>query len=157
MNNQREAGFTLMETLVTLFIASLLIFMPLLSIENLTESIQIDLFFRELTSNVTLMQNHAILAGEKMIVEFIPQDNLIRFKNDTVSSGKSHPLYREMSLAESPCEIVGNSYGQIIFYENTGTISSRGAWNTYFDTSKGRYRLIFWLGSGRFEIQKIET
>lgn len=157
MKNEKEAGFTLIETLVTLFVASLLILMPFISIEKVTESVQIDLFFRELASNITLMQNHAILAGEKMIIEFIPQNNMIRFKNKAAVNDTAHPLYREMYLQEGIYEFIDESYGQVSFYEYTGNISSRGGWTTYFKTSKGLYKLVFWLGSGRFEIQKINS
>lgn len=155
MENQKEAGFTLIETLITLLIVSLLMLMPVLSIEKITESIQIDLFFRELSSNITLMQNHAILTGEKMVIEFVPRDNLIRFKEDTGNLGTTHPLYREMILQEGLYELNGNYYGQVAFFEYTGNISSKNGWTTHIKTSKGLYKLVFWLGSGRFEIQKV--
>lgn len=157
MNKEREAGFTLIETLITLLIVSLLMLMPVLSIDKMTESIQIDLFFRELTSNITLMQNHAILTGEQMVIEFIPKSNVIRFKSDAVLNENDHPLYREMHLQEGLYEFSSDWYGQVVFYGNTGNISSRGGWTTYFETSKGLYKLVFWLGSGRFEIQKIKS
>lgn len=156
MKNHSEAGFTLIEMMLTLFVVSLLLFMPVLSIEKITESIQIDLFFRELSSNITLMQNHAILTGEKMVIEFSPKNNLIRFSNDSVIEDTIHPLYREMHLKEGVCAFTGNGYGKVVFYGNTGNISASNAWSTHFQTSKGIYKLVFWLGSGRFEIQKIQ-
>lgn len=158
MQNQNEAGFTLIETLITVLVISLLMLMPVLSIKNITESIQVDLFFRELTSNITIMQNHAILTGEKMKIEFVPRDNLIRFNGKADSSDAStHPLYREMHLQEGLYEFVGESYGQVFFYGHSGNISSRNGWTKLIQTSKGRYNLVFWLGSGRFEIQKVSS
>lgn len=157
MKNKNEAGFTLIETLVTLLIASLLMLLPILSLEKITENMQIDLFFRELSSNITLMQNHAILTGHKMVVEFVPRDNLIRFKEDKSSLGSTHPMYREMHLQEGVYEFYGNDYGQVAFNGWTGNITSKNAWTTYIQTSKGLYKIVFWLGSGRFEIQKLSS
>lgn len=155
MDNPNEAGFTLIETLVTLCIVSLFMSLPVLSIKNMSERIQIDLFFRELSSNITLVQNHAMLTGEQMVIEFIPQDNIIRFKQDIGSSGLDHPLFREIHLQEGLYELHGNTYHQITFHGYTGHISSKRGWTTHLDTSQGVYKLIFWLGSGRFEIQKL--
>ena len=39
-----EKGFTLLETILVLMITSSLLLFPVLSIENITESVQIDLF-----------------------------------------------------------------------------------------------------------------
>lgn len=155
MEKNREAGYTLIETLLTLFVASLLIFLPVLSIDKITESIQIDLFFRELTSNITLMQNHAILTGDKMEVEFIPKENLIRFKEDKRNVDSTNLTYKEMHLQEGLYEFWGTDYGQVAFTGHTGNITSKNGWTTYIMTSQGLYKIVFWLGSGRFEIQKL--
>lgn len=157
MENQKESGFTLIETLLTLFVASLLIFIPVLSIEKITESIEIDLFFRELSSNITLMQNHAILTGHKTVVEFVPRDNLIRFREDRGSESSTHLKYREIPLQEGLYEFYGDDYGEVAFNGYTGNIISKNGWTTYIKTSKGLYKLVFWLGSGRFEIQKFNS
>lgn len=158
MEIQKEAGFTLIETLITVLVISLLMLTPVLSIKNITESIQVDLFFRELTSNITMMQNHAILTGEQMIIEFLPQNHLIRFNSKAgSSSGSTHPLYREMHLEKGVYEFFGEGYGQVSFYGHTGNISSRSGWTKLIHTSKGLYNLVFWLGSGRFEIQKVSS
>lgn len=156
MKSHREAGFTFIETLLTLFIVSLLMFVPILSIEKITESIQIDLFFRELSSTITMMQNHAILTGRNVVIEFLPRENLIRFKEDKVIVDSTHSTYREIILEEGLYEFNGSGYGQVIFNGHTGNITSVDGWTTHFKTSKGLYKLIFWLGSGRFEIQKIK-
>lgn len=157
MNSKKEAGFTLIETLLTVFIISLLMLMPVLSLKNITESIQVDLFFKELTSNITLVQNHSMLTGEAMRIEFIPRDNLIRFNSRDRGNDSTHPLYREMHLEGGLYELIGNEYGEVIFYGDTGNISARNGWTRLVQTAKGRYNLVFWLGSGRFEIQKINS
>lgn len=157
MKRNTEAGFTLIETLITLLIASLLMLLPLLSLEKVTETMQIDLFFRELSSNITLMQNYAILTGHQMVVEFVPRENLIRFREDKSSLGSTHPMYREMHLQEGVYEFYGDDYGRVEFNGWTGNIASINGWTTYIHTSNGLYKVVFWLGSGRFEIQKVRS
>src|SRR5699024_10630316 len=75
-----EKGFTLLETILVLMITSSLLLFPVLSIENVTESIQIDLFFRELTSKITNMQSYAILRDQTTDIQFNPEENTIKFR-----------------------------------------------------------------------------
>lgn len=153
--DRKEAGFTLIETLITLLLTSLLIFMPILSIDKITESIQIDLFFRELSSTITMMQNHAILTGDRTTVEFIPGNNLIKFKVYNADYNSNHPLNSEIYLEEGLYEIYGNGYNRVTFHGYTGNIAVFDQkWTTNFNTSKGLYRVVFQLGSGRFDIRK---
>lgn len=152
----KEDGFTLVESLITLLITSLLIFLPILSIDQMIHSIEVDMFFRELSSNITLMQNHAILAGENTAIEFVPRANLIRFKAYDGGYDSNHPLNRELVLDDSICKFYGNEYQTIYFKGNTGNISvAFDRWRIKFETDKALYELVFKIGSGRFDIRKI--
>lgn len=153
---KNEAGFTLVESLITLFISSLLIILPVLSIDQLIDTIEIDMFFRELSSNISLMQNHAILSGENTIVEFIPRENKIKFKIYDGSYDSNHPLNHEITLSDSICSFYGNDHQTIYFQSDTGNISvAFNRWRVKFKTKNGLYELVFKLGSGRFDIRKI--
>lgn len=155
MKNKQEDGFTLVETLITLFITSLFFLMPILAFDQVMENMQINLFFRELSSNITLMQNHAILSGKKTMVEFVPQANVIRFKEHDVDGSSDHPINREIHLQEGIYELQSSNYRQVIFHGETGNIAvSNHKWRTVFTTSNGSYELVFQLGSGRFDIRK---
>ena len=152
---KQEKGFTLVETLITLLITSLLILLPSLSISKMTRSIEIDLFFRELSSHITMMQNHAILSNETTKVEFSPKMNIIRFKVNN-GYGLVHPLDGEISLDGRGCKFYGEEFQAVEFKKNTGNISVlAGYWRIKFETNKGLYELVFKLGSGRFDIRKI--
>lgn len=151
-----EKGFTLVETLITLLIAAFLLLLPVLSLQQTIRNTAVDMFFRELSSNITLMQNHAILAGENTMVEFAPRANVIRFKVLNADSGSNHPLDREISLAESPCEFVGTEFQTVYFKRDTGNIAMMyDRWRIKFQTDVGVYELVFKIGSGRFDIRKI--
>ncbi len=155
MEDNREAGFTLIESLVVLFVVSLLLFMPILSIHRVVESIKIDLFFRELSSNITLMQNHAILNGEQTRIEFSPSQNSIRFRVLGSKKGSHHPLNQTIDLGEESYKLQGTGYRQVTFYAHTGNISiTDRQWRFNIETTQGIYELVFQIGSGRFDIRK---
>lgn len=155
MKNKNEEGFTLIETLITLFITSVFFLMPILAFDQVIENMKVALFFRELSSNITLMQNHAILSGKKTVIEFVPQENIIRFKEYDVDESANHPINRELYLEEGIYELQSPSYRQIIFHGETGNIAvSNHRWRTAFITGNGSYELVFQLGSGRFDIRK---
>lgn len=157
--NKKEKGFTLIDSLVTLFILSLLTIIPIFSIEKITESIQTDLFFRELTSSITLMQNHALLADERTEVQFYPEQAMIRFKvyNGT-SSYEQHPLDHTLYLDSAITTFKDKKQKNVTFRSGSGNISIReeDGWTIYFNSLKGEYALVFQIGSGRFEVRQNE-
>lgn len=145
-----ESGFTLLETLLVLIITSSLILLPVLSIDKMVESTQTELFFRELSSRITMMQNHSILNGEKTSIDFFPnEDHFIRFG---VDGNSKHPLNGRMYLDKSLMEFTGRDYQKFSFAGDTGTIN--GMETIRFKTSQGTYKLTYLLGSGRVGIEK---
>lgn len=153
--NKNEAGFTLIELMITLFMTSLLIFIPVLSIDKMVEKTQVDLFFRELHSNITLMQNHAMLTGERATVEFYPRDKIIKFRTYNDTQDSSHLLNSEMLLEEGMYDLLGHEHERVTFHGQSGNISVyKNKWRFNFKTSQGPYELVFQLGSGRFDIRK---
>lgn len=149
----KEAGFTLLESVLILLITASLILIPVLSIDKMVETVQVDLFFRELSSNITMMQNHSVLSGESTEILFRPYDSghQIRFR---VYGDSSHPLSKTMYLDESFYSLTSKSGSQFSFYGDTGNITTSDTIG--FQTAKGKYELTHWLGSGRFAIDKVE-
>lgn len=146
-----QEGFTLLESVLILLITVSLILIPALSIDKMVETVQVDLFFRELSSNITLMQNHSILNGEKTEVRFRPYKSGHRIEF-LVNSDSTSPLNKTIYLDESLYYFSMNNGREIIFGQ-TGNISTAG--NVSFTTSKGEYKLTYLLGSGRFAIDKV--
>ncbi len=147
---KNESGFVLIELTVVLLIVSIMILIPTLSIDKMIESTQVDSFFQELSANVTLMQNHAILNDEATQVQFYKgsKGDVIDFK---VIGSSEHPLNRKMVL-DSEHYSLSTSLADFRFLKGTGNISKSGTVN--FNTSKGSYSFTYWLGSGRFEIRQ---
>lgn len=151
MKNNEE-GFTLVETVLMLMVTAILLFIPVLSIDKMLETVQVDLFFRELSADITLMQNHSILNGYDTNVRFRPYESGHRIefivRNDTSSS-----LNKIVYLDENLYYFSGKSGTDFSFYKDTGRITQTGS--RRFTTVKGRYDLTYWLGSGRFAINKV--
>jgi len=146
---KKQAGFTLLESLLILIITAGLLLLPTLSIDQMTDSIQIDLFFRELTAKMTMMHNHTLLHNEGTSVQFAPSNELIRFR---VAGDSTHPLNTEISLADKPYSLERIDYHAFSFKAVTGNISRSDS--IHFNTTEGNYRLTYLLGSGRFYVQK---
>ncbi|MDN6162457.1 MAG: hypothetical protein L0I79_06760 [Atopostipes sp.] len=146
----------MVETLITLLISSFLIFLPVLSISQVVHSVETDLFFRELNSNIKMMQSHAVLEGENTSIEFIPKQNSIRFKVFSKDYSANHPLNRTIELEETNFTFYGDKYLSFYFAANTGNLSvTDNHWRVRFKGKKALYELVFKLGSGRFEVKKI--
>lgn len=149
LNLKNQEGFTLIETLIVLLVSSLLLLMPTLSLGRLIEDLEINLFFHELTSNLTLMQNQAIMGGHGTKVRFYGENEKDRISFE-VNSG--HPLNRVMVLDKPYYRLVENGVKDFRFKEGTGNITASSTVKIY--TTQGEYKLTYLLGSGRFDIKK---
>ncbi len=149
---KNEEGFTLLETLIVLLVSSLLLMVPTLSMSKMVERMEIDLFFRELTSNITLMQNHSILSGDRTKISFYVErrGDIIDF----VAAGTNHPLNRRMYLDSPHYRFKSPSSEYFRFNGGTGNITKSDT--VLFLTSQGEYKLTYLLGSGRFDIKEVK-
>lgn len=146
-----EKGFTLLETLLVLMITSSLLLFSVLSIKNVTETIQIDLFFRELTSKITNMQTHAILHDQTTDIQFYPQNNVIKFR--VVDANAQNEFLKETWELDNPYyRLSGTSIKEFAFKKGSGNITKSD--RIYIHTTKGEYELVYLMGSGRFEIRE---
>lgn len=151
--SKNESGFTLVETLLVLFIIGCTFLIPVLAIDKMIEQTTVDLFFRELTGNLTMMQNHAVLNGEGTMVSFSnDKDNGAEFIKYSVRQQPSHPLNKQQMLNTDYYSFRNKEPKVIYFKSHSGNISESG--NVRFRSVNGDYRLIFWLGSGRIEVTR---
>ena len=147
-----EEGFTLIETLIVLFIISLTLIIPVLSINEMIENMRIELFFRELTTDITLMQNHTILTGEATNITYSSTtgDSRIRFH---VISQPNHPIERTTIIDPKIGRF--NTQMRITIKHNSRTGNSSQFGTIAFFMKTGRYDLKYYIGSARFEIEKV--
>jgi len=142
-------GFTLLETLVVLFLVSILVGFPILSVQKAQESVRIKLFIEELSSGITLIQNHAIMNGEATTFQVKSSSDNIHFR---IYGKPSHPLNFTISPPEE-VQLIGGTK-RYIFKSHSGNI---GKYETFsINTSEGVYDFVFQMGSGRFYVRKKE-
>lgn len=152
--NKSEDGFTLVETLLVLFIVSCTFLIPVLAIDRMIEQTTVDLFFRELTGNITMAHTHAVVNGDPTKIEFFKDGNFDHI-NFSVIQQPNHPLSKQMVLNRDYYYFHNRNQTIITFKRHTGNIS--GSVNIRFGSVNGDYRLTYWLGSGRFEITRTST
>lgn len=146
-----EEGFTLLETLLVLMVVSMLLSFPVIKINDALQTIQIDLFFRELSAKMTQYQTHAMLSGQDVEIRFIPGTQEIYFNKR--EEGTETLLEEEIWKLNSPYyELTKGAAKRITFKEYTGNITNAGY--VPFKTVEGRYRLYHQMGSGRFDIRE---
>src|SRR5699024_4016362 len=146
-----EDGFTLIETLLVLMITSILLLFPVLSIQRVIESKQLDLYFRELTPKITQRQTHAILHNQTTDIKFNPQTNMVYFRideytiqdNNLGETWENDSPYYDLSRTDTK---------EFAFKKGTGNITKSNRID--INTTKGKYELVYLMGSGRFEIRK---
>lgn len=144
---KEENGFTLIESLTVLSLVGIFLLIPVIPFNKMESEIEISLFLEELQSNITLMQNEAILNNEWTEVQMRPQGRKIVFK---VIGKQNHTSNRSITLPDT-IEILGG-YKSYRFLSKSG---NQGNLNrTRFRVGDKVYTLSFKLGSGRFELSE---
>lgn len=147
----KDEGFTLIETLLVLSVLSLILVMvPAIRFDYLTEKSETSLFFNSLQSSVTLVQNYSVLNDEWTVVRFFPEQGLISFR---VAGKTNHPVEHRIELPDH-VQILNNNV-EFRFKNESGNI---GQYETIrFKTPEGIVEYVFQLGSGRFVVKQVKT
>ncbi|EOL41184.1 competence type IV pilus minor pilin ComGD [Enterococcus phoeniculicola] len=146
MRKKEARGFTLVESLITLFVVTSFTLLPTLSTIRLQDKIEIEQFFASLEKRILASQQAAItgmLPSEMQIT-----DSSIYFRT-LVSTGI------DWSLLIIPKELVYTGTSKLVFSMNSGNNSSLSKMSFYWKEKKETISYQFQLGSGRY-IKKIE-
>lgn len=134
-------GFTLLESVIVLMVLSIILFLPALSFEGARTRIETDAFFKELAASITLVQNQAVLENKQTSVTITSQH--IYFESSDARKVLDYPEhihYQEPTF-------------KVHFSPGTGNINQFK--HPIFQSPYGEFKLGFQLGSGRFEIKKV--
>src|SRR5699024_5267786 len=94
---KKQAGFTLIESIVVLSVAVLMLSVPVINIEPVYKQLEEEWFFNELESQLQAMQTFAMVSGSLSLITILPSSREIKFEN---SSLPSHPLNRRIKLPD---------------------------------------------------------
>ena len=144
----REDGFlTLLEAILTMVIVLIFLMLPSLNIEQAKLGVETDLFTENLRTQITLMNQNAVLKGEMSVVEVEPGRNRIIF---SVMGQPQSPLN---SVLPVPDHIkVYGGYKRYAFRARSGNITKVNRF-AYTD-GKRRIEFVFQIGSGRFYVRE---
>lgn len=141
-----ENGFTLIELMVVCFVMMIVLSFPVVSFKRAQEQMEIDLFFEQMVSGMTLIQSQAVFNDKWTQVEVRPAAQEVRF---TVRGGLLPEVSHRLTVPDS-MTIVGTSKS-FSFNSGSGNINNFSPIN--IETSRGRYQISYQLGSGRFEVR----
>lgn len=144
-----EKGFTLPEVMLVLMIGAFLIGLPPVVSASYAEELEGRLFLEQLQSSITLIQNEAVLNGKRTKMATYPNNRLIRF---TVVGESGHPANHTLALPKS----VSLTSRSEDYYFTSGAGNLANLKPLTFKMNGEDVELVFQMGSGRYEIRKVE-
>ncbi|NEU29635.1 prepilin-type N-terminal cleavage/methylation domain-containing protein [bacterium LRH843] len=143
--NDKEKGFTLLETLVALSILSILLLIPTITFPNLSaESKQAALIAKQVKDDLLLAQHVAMSTGRSVSVAFDDkqQTYTIRFHTNDIYRTSAHKsiLYERVNL------------GSTITFLGNGHPSQSGTFFLWIGDTRFRYTI--YLGKGMISYTK---
>ncbi len=140
-----EKGYTLVELslVIAIFGAITLILIP--SFASMANSKEVESFFEQLQDDLYYAQATALSRGKPILLDFRTSSSLyqIRVDNQTILQ-RSYPTHFKVEKGSMETTIRFNANGNI---RNPGTM--------FVNTQKGKYKLTFQLGKGRFHVSKL--
>ncbi|MBD8071335.1 competence type IV pilus minor pilin ComGD [Bacillus sp. PS06] len=145
---KNQKGFTLIETLLVLSILIILTTLPFLKLSPLQEEKIIEHFFEQLTDDLLLSQQYAIMHSDSVKVYFFHASSsykVILVETNTVVISRNY----DENITINPLTL-----GTTIQFRNNGNISKAGTMQVVYKKSE-KYNVVFQLGRGRFYVTKV--
>src|SRR5699024_2002089 len=142
-----EASLTLIESLLVLGVVAFLLLLPTIQMKPVEEKVGADLFIEQLSSQITLMHQNAVLNGEMTAIEVEPNQKRVRF---SVIGNSASQLNQTIYLPEH-MQVYGG-YKRYTFRPHSGNITTVD--RIRYSDSKRIFEFIFQIGSGRFYVKE---
>lgn len=139
----KEAGFTLIESLIVLLITSVVIFVSAQVHTIQTANYELRYFMKEFTSEIEQAQNAAVITGRGFVVERKAQDKHISYS----FTQEGMPP----TVVEQPTSVTGPLFNSFWIRGHTGYIQPE---TFIFYNESIQMRLSFQFGWGRFELEE---
>lgn len=144
MLNKNESGYTLFELIIVISILGIILLIAIPSYHSISQANEIEQFFEQLQEDLYYTQMTAISRGKPIMLLFVTSSQYqIRISNQAILK-REFPSDISVEKGTLETKIEFNSNGNI---RKPGTI--------FIKTPKGKYKLTFQLGKGRFEVAKL--
>lgn len=138
-SNRQNAGFTIAESLITLFVISIFLFIPTLTLQPLIAKTKVELFLAQFEQNFLLLQQTAITQQIETTLRFDQEKRVLQYEILEQESYPDLPLPEALS-----CKMTQT----IVIKADSGNYS--GMESVIFQWEKTKITYQFQLGSGRF-------
>lgn len=146
--SNEEGFFTLIEGIIVLIIVAIIIGLPSVKLSKLNTQIDSDIFINQLASEITLLQQNAILNGEMTVLEVEPSQNQFRL---SVMQNKHSSLNKTMKVPKD-MKLYGG-YKRFSFRPYSGNITQVD--RIRLSNASKTYEIVFQIGSGRFYVREV--
>ncbi len=140
-----EEGYSLFELMIVITIIGCMLLIILPSFTPISQSNEVDHFLKQLEEDLYLTQTMALSRGAPMYLDITYSRHYYR-----IYMGSSRILQRNYS---DNMLVEGGTTETTIHFNPNGNIRNPGT--LYISTNKGRYKLTFQLGKGRFDVTKL--
>lgn len=142
-----QKGFTLLESLLVLFIVSTMSLILMANITPIYHKKVIETFLNQFEKDMLYAQQYALVNEELVFVLFKSEQNLYKIESNEqevdLLTRNYHPKIK----------IEGATLTNKITYISNGSIQKSGT--MFISYKDSTYKVIFYLGKGRFNIEKL--
>lgn len=142
-----QKGFTLLESLLVLFIVSTMSLVLITNIAPIYHKKVIETFLNQFEKDMLYAQQYALVNEELVFVLFKSEQNLYKIESNEqevdLLTRNYHPKIK----------IEGATLTNKITYISNGSIQKSGT--MFISYKDSTYKVIFYLGKGRFNIEKL--
>lgn len=140
-------GFTLLETVLVLAIVSSMSLLFIANIVPIYNQKVLDTFLDTFEKDVMYAQQYALVNEEKAYIVFVPSQNKYTIEGTKLGSILIERKY------DSRIKIEAEVFSNRITYNPNGSIRASGTMHiSYYKQS---YKVVFYLGKGRFALQEL--
>lgn len=144
MLNKNESGYTLFELIIVISILSIILLIAIPSYHSVWQTNEIEHFLEQFQEDIYYTQMTAISRGKPIMLIFGTSSQYQILISNKAILKREYPSHISVEKGTLETKIEFNSNGNI---RKPGTI--------FINTEKGKYKLTFQLGKGRFEIAKM--
>ena len=140
-------GFTLIESILVLFIVSIMSFVLIINIVPIYNQKVIDTFLHQFEKDMMYAQQYAIVNKQATTILFVPTEYRYTVGENRITL----PLLQREYNDE--ITIQATNFSNRVVFNGNGSIRKGGT--IHISYKNQTYKVVYYLGKGRFDIQKL--